>query len=68
MLEVKIAKAKKGVLMFGLISLFGLLALMAGLIQGWMAQAIIIALMTRVIYGWSMVKRLQREQKLALIE
>ena len=67
MLEIKIAKAKKGVLIFGLLSLVGLFLLMAGLIHSWIAQAIVIALMTRVIYGWSMLKRLQREQKLTSI-
>lgn len=65
MLDTRIEKAKKAARIQLVFTLIGVIVLLLGYANGWIMQAVVIALSTRVIYGWVVVNLLKREQDLS---
>jgi hypothetical protein len=59
--DTKIAQEKKAITIHGSLSLIGIVLLMLGVLDGWVPQAIIIALCTRVLYGLVVLSRLKED-------
>ena len=61
MQDPKIAKEQKAIKIHSGLSIIGIVLLMLGVVDGWVPQAVVIALCTRVLYGLVVVSKLKED-------
>jgi len=59
--DTKLAKEKMAIKIHSSLSIVGIVLLMLGVLDGWVPQAAVIALCTRVLYGLVVVSKLKEE-------
>lgn len=64
MLEKQLSKANKANKLHTILTLIGIVLLSLNVVEGWIPQAIVLALATRVLYGWVVVSKLKQENEL----
>ena len=61
MQDTKLAKEKMAIKIHSSLSIIGIVLLMLGVLDGWVPQAVVIALCTRVLYGLVVVSKLKED-------